>query len=42
MQGGHPIAFISKALSLRNWLLSTYERELFAIIHSVKTVSVLA
>lgn len=27
MQQGHPIAFLSKALSPRNLLLSTYERE---------------
>lgn len=36
MQHGHPVAFISKALSPRNALLSTYERELLAVIHAVQ------
>ncbi|GJS00216.1 retrotransposon-related protein [Tanacetum coccineum] len=36
MQHGHPIAFISKALSLKNLMLSTYERELLAVIHVVQ------
>ncbi|GKC00536.1 retrotransposon-related protein [Tanacetum coccineum] len=36
MQHGHPIAFISKALSPRNILLSTYERELLEVIHAVQ------
>ncbi|GKE80216.1 retrotransposon-related protein, partial [Tanacetum coccineum] len=36
MHKGHPIAFISKTLSPRNLLLSTYERELLAVIHAVK------
>ncbi|GJX65905.1 retrotransposon-related protein, partial [Tanacetum coccineum] len=36
MKHGHPIAFISKALSPRNLLLSTYERELLAVIHAVQ------
>lgn len=36
MQQGHPIAFISKALSPKNLLLSTYERELLAIIYVVQ------
>lgn len=31
MQGGRPIAYISKAFSARNKNLSTYEREIFAI-----------
>lgn len=35
MQKGHPIAFISKALSPRNMLLSAYERELLAVIRAV-------
>lgn len=36
MQKGHPIAFISKALSPKNVLLSTYEKELLAVIHAVQ------
>ncbi|KAJ0909643.1 putative nucleotidyltransferase, Ribonuclease H [Helianthus annuus] len=36
MQKGHPIAYISKALSPRHMSLSTYERELLAIIHAVQ------
>ncbi|GJR81105.1 transposon ty3-G gag-pol polyprotein [Tanacetum coccineum] len=36
MQKGHPIAFLSKALSPRNMALSTYERELLSIIHAVQ------
>lgn len=36
MQHGHPVAYISKALSQKNALLSTYERELLAVIHAVQ------
>lgn len=32
MQGGHPIAFLSKALGLKNQGLSTYEKECLAIL----------
>ena len=35
MQGGHPIAFISKALSLKHQALSVYEKELLAIVYAV-------
>ncbi|TQD94797.1 hypothetical protein C1H46_019590 [Malus baccata] len=35
-QNGMPIAFTSKALSIRNQSLSAYEREMMAIIHAVK------
>ncbi|GKC16027.1 retrotransposable element Tf2, partial [Tanacetum coccineum] len=35
MHHGYPIAFISKALSPKNLMLSTYERELLAVIHEV-------
>ena len=35
MQEGHPIAYISKALSLKHQSMSIYERELLAIIHAV-------
>lgn len=35
MQQGHPIAFISRALSLRHAALSVYDRELLAIVHVV-------
>jgi hypothetical protein len=31
-QDGHPIAFVSKALSPRNQWLSTYEKEYLAIL----------
>lgn len=36
MQREHPISFISKALSPRHLSLSTYEKELLAIIHAVQ------
>lgn len=36
MQDNHPIAFISKALSIRQQALSVYEKELLAIIMAVK------
>lgn len=36
MQGGHPLAFISKALSPRNQGLSTYEKENLAILVAVE------
>ena len=32
MQEGHPIAYFSKALSLRHQTLSTYEKELMAVV----------
>jgi len=35
MQAGHPIAFISKALGPRQQALSTYEREMLAILQAV-------
>ena len=35
MQEGRPIAFMSKALSPRTRSLSTYEREMMAVIHAV-------
>jgi hypothetical protein len=35
MQEGHPIAFVSKALGPRQLALSTYERELLAIVFVV-------
>ncbi|RLM74197.1 hypothetical protein C2845_PM15G12530 [Panicum miliaceum] len=35
-QGGHPIAFISKALGPRNQRLSTYEKECLAILFVVE------
>lgn len=35
-QGGHPIAFISKALGPRNRGLSTYEKECLAILFAVE------
>lgn len=36
MQKSHPTAYINKAFSERNALLSTYERELLAIMFAVK------
>ncbi|XP_018624163.1 uncharacterized protein [Nicotiana tomentosiformis] len=35
MQEGHPIAFISKALSPKHAALSVYDRELLAMVHAV-------
>lgn len=35
MQQGHPIAFISKALSARHQSMFVYKKELFAIVHTV-------
>ncbi|XP_071913949.1 uncharacterized protein [Coffea arabica] len=35
MQQGHPIAFLSKALSSQNLELSVYEKELFALVLAV-------
>jgi len=35
MQEGHPIAFISKALSPRHADMSVYDRELLAIVQAV-------
>ncbi|KAI3730744.1 hypothetical protein L1987_61920 [Smallanthus sonchifolius] len=36
MQGSHPIAYVSKALSARQCALSVYEKELLAILLAVK------
>ena len=36
MQKGHPIAFISKALSSKHQSLSVYDKEMFAILFAVK------
>jgi len=36
MQEGHPIAYFSKALSLRHQALSTYEKELMAVVLAVE------
>jgi hypothetical protein len=35
MQNNHPVAYFSKALSLRNQALSTYEKECLALIMAV-------
>ena len=35
MQGGHPVAFISKAFSSRHQALSVYQKELLAIVYAV-------
>ena len=35
LQEGHPIAFISKAFSLKNMGLSVYEKELMALVFAV-------
>jgi len=36
MQAGHPVAYFSKALSLKRQSLTTYERELMAVVMAVK------
>jgi RNase H-like domain found in reverse transcriptase len=36
MQGRRPIAFLSKALGVKNKLLSTYEKELLALLTAVQ------
>lgn len=36
MQDNHPIAFISKAISMRHQGLSIYEKELLAVVQAVK------
>lgn len=36
LQGGHLVAYISKALSPKNQLLSVYDKELLALIHAVE------
>lgn len=36
MQHGYAVAYISKTLSPRNALLSTYEKELLAVFHAVQ------
>lgn len=35
LQGGHPLAFVSKTLGVRNQGLSTYEKEYLAILLAV-------
>ena len=36
MQRGHPVAFISKALSGKHQAMSAYDKEMFAILFAVK------
>lgn len=36
LQEGHPIAYISKALSKRHLSLSVYEKELMSIVHAIE------
>ena len=36
MQQGHPIVFISKALSPKHQSLSVYDKEMFAVLFAVK------
>ena len=36
MQGGRPLAYYSQALKGKNLFLSTYEKELLALVLSVK------
>lgn len=36
MQGHHPIAYISKALSPKNQMLSVYDKELLALMYAVE------
>lgn len=36
MQEGHPIAYVSKAFSKKNAMLSAYERELLAVVFAVQ------
>lgn len=36
MQGGQPFAYLSKALKGKELLLSTYERELIALVTAVR------
>src|SRR5271156_1917599 len=36
LQDDHPISFTSKALSGKNLALSTYEKEMMAILHAVQ------
>jgi hypothetical protein len=35
MQKGHPIAYINKALGLKQQVMSIYEKEMLAIMHAV-------
>jgi hypothetical protein len=35
-QQGHPIAYLSKALAPKHFILSTYEKELLAVIHALE------
>jgi hypothetical protein len=35
MQEGHPIAYISKALGLKQQAMSIYEKKMLAIMHAV-------
>lgn len=39
MQEGHPIAFISKAISPRNNVLSVYDKEFLSIVHASTKLS---
>lgn len=36
MQQGHPVAFVSKGLSMRQQFLSAYEKELLTILVAIK------
>lgn len=36
LQDKHPVAYISKALSPRNQLLSVYDKKLLALMHAVE------
>ena len=36
MQNGHPLAFISKALSTAHQALSAYDKEMLAILMAIK------
>lgn len=41
MQEGHPIAFWSKVLTLRDQVLSTYEKELMAVVLAILKWSII-
>lgn len=36
MQAGQPIAFLSKTLKGKSFLLSTYEKELLALVNEIQ------
>ena len=36
MQGGHPLAYLSRALGPRSWGLSTYEKEYMVILMALE------